>query len=343
MVTIRQIAQETGLSPSTVSIVLGGKAAERKISAESQQKILETARRMGYRPNIAARSLRGGAGADELQVAVFWAQDFRAQMLARFLEGLRHEIARQARPVRLVVYPYQNDGLKDMTALTSASDCHAAIICNASRVDMQFLEDTQLAIPVVLYNRSCAGYASVNVDDAEMGALAARAFADQGCRRAMILTGPPVFEGMEVRTQGFVLEACRHGLAVTGTRYCDNSMTGGHDAVHRLLQKNAEKLPDALFCGSSMIAHGALRAFWETGLVPEQQPKVIAIGNGSDEQDAFSIPSLSVIQLPMEEMAAACLQQLLDLVESGRPPVPRLVPVSYQPRESCGPLAAPPV
>ena len=39
MVTIKQIAQEVGISSSTVSIVLGGKAAERKISTATQEKI----------------------------------------------------------------------------------------------------------------------------------------------------------------------------------------------------------------------------------------------------------------------------------------------------------------
>ena len=47
MVTIKQIAQEIGISPSTVSIVLGGKAAERKISKETQQKIFSAAARLG--------------------------------------------------------------------------------------------------------------------------------------------------------------------------------------------------------------------------------------------------------------------------------------------------------
>ena len=39
MATIKQIAQEVGISSSTVSIVLGGKAAERKISTATQKKI----------------------------------------------------------------------------------------------------------------------------------------------------------------------------------------------------------------------------------------------------------------------------------------------------------------
>ena len=51
------------------------------------------------------------------------------------------------------------DSLKESEALTSGTNCHAAIICNASYADLQFLEDTQLPIPVVLYNR-CLLYTS---------------------------------------------------------------------------------------------------------------------------------------------------------------------------------------
>lgn len=341
MVTIKQIAQRVGISPSTVSIVLGGKAEQRKISVETQQKIMQAAMELGYRPNIAARSLRGGAGAEELQVAVFWAQDFRAQMMVRFLQGLRSEIDRQTRPIRLAIYPYNNDALKDMRALTSTCDCHAALICNASYADMSFLEDTRLMIPAVLYNRVCPGYTSVNVDDAHMGALAARAFVDQGCRRAMVLTSPPVFEGMEVRVQGFVLEGSAHGLEMAGTVYCDNNMAGGYQAVRRCLRKSTpEQFPDAVFCGSSMIAHGAIRAMWESGIPREQWPKVIAIGNGSEEQDVYSTPSLSVVEMPMEQMAAECLRLLLERME-GRDTGPEIhmLPLRYIPRESCGPLS----
>ena len=90
MVTIKQIAQEVGISSSTVSIVLGGKAAERKISTATQEKIFAAAARLGYQPNMAARSLRGGSGANELVVAMFWAQDFRASMVCGPRSKKRH-------------------------------------------------------------------------------------------------------------------------------------------------------------------------------------------------------------------------------------------------------------
>lgn len=303
-------------------------------------KIFAAAARLGYQPNMAARSLRGGSGANELVVAMFWAQDFRASMMLRFWDGLRAEIEKTARPVRLVIYPYVNDHLKESEALTSGANCHAAIICNASYADLQFLEDTQLPIPVVLYNRVCNGYCSVNVDDLKMGALAARAFADQGCKTAAVLTSSPVFEGMENRMHGFRLEGEQHGLTILANRYCDNSIRGGYEAVsHRLRHEWKQQLPDAVFCGSSAIAHGALRAFCEAGYIGEKLPRLIAVGNGPEEMDAFSIPSLSVVYLPMEDMARECIQLVLGQLD-GRIATAesRLLPIEYVPRESCGPL-----
>ena len=338
MVTIKQIAQEVGISPSTVSIVLGGKAAERKISTATQEKIFAAAARLGYQPNMAARSLRGGSGADELVVAMFWAQDFRASMMFRFWDGLRAEMEKTARPVRLVIYPYNNDHLKECEALTNGANCHAAIICNASYADLQFLEDTQLPIPVVLYNRLCRGYCSVNVNDLKMGALAARAFVDQGCKTVTVLTGRPVFEGMEERIHGFRLEGEHHGLEILRSRYCENSIRGGCEAVcHRLEREWKDQTPDGIFCGSSAIAHGALRAFQEKG-VP--LPRLIAVGNGPEENDAFATPSLSVVYLPMEEMARECFRLALGQLDGSiTAPESRMLPIEYIPRESCGPLA----
>ena len=338
MVTIKQLAQEVGVSVSTVSIVLGGKATERRISEQTQKRIFDKAAEMGYQANMAARSLRGGS--NQLVIAMMWAQDFRASMMIRFWDGLRHALMQQDRDIRLVIYPYTNDHLNEVCALTSASDCHAAIICNPSYADLKFMEDTQLAIPVVLYNRQCPGYCSVNVDDARMGALAARALADSGCASAAVITGPSVFEGMEVRIQGFTLEAAHCGMACPAAIYCDNSVRGSYEAVRSRLAKEWKgALPQGIFCGSSMIAHGVIRAFWDAGIHPEDMPKLVAIGNGSEDVDRASVPSLSVVHLPMEEMAAECLALLLEIMSNNvTTPRSRMLETQYIARESCGPL-----
>lgn len=55
-VTIKDIARETELSPTTVSIVLNNKP--HRLSAETRKKVLDAAKRMNYRPNSLAASLK---------------------------------------------------------------------------------------------------------------------------------------------------------------------------------------------------------------------------------------------------------------------------------------------
>src|SRR5271170_5222233 len=56
--TLHDIARETKTSISTVSRVLSGGPAAKKISAITAQRVRQAAERLGYRPNLIARSLR---------------------------------------------------------------------------------------------------------------------------------------------------------------------------------------------------------------------------------------------------------------------------------------------
>ena len=55
MVTLKEIARECNVSPTTISNILNGKP---KVSEETRQRVMETVDRMGYRPNYFAQGLR---------------------------------------------------------------------------------------------------------------------------------------------------------------------------------------------------------------------------------------------------------------------------------------------
>jgi len=59
-VSIKDIAGQVGVSTTTVSFVLNGKAKEKRISEDLKNRILEVAARLNYRPNQVARGLRTG-------------------------------------------------------------------------------------------------------------------------------------------------------------------------------------------------------------------------------------------------------------------------------------------
>src|ERR1700724_3191759 len=58
MVTIREVAKESGFSSTTVSIVLNNAPLARYIPAPTKKRIEKAAKKLGYRPNLFARSLR---------------------------------------------------------------------------------------------------------------------------------------------------------------------------------------------------------------------------------------------------------------------------------------------
>ena len=97
-----------------------------------------------------------------------------------------------------------------------------------------------------------------------------------------------------------------------------------------------EVLPDCLFCASDNIALGALKAFHQKGVRIPEDIEIISVGNGNPDQQEFAIPSLSVISLPMEDMAAACLRTVYTFLSTGEYNTSTTeFPIHYVPRESC--------
>ena len=331
MPTIRELAKAVGVSESTVSIVLKGKAKERKISEQTQRRVLQAAQQMGYRPNVSARRLRANPS-DTMVIAVFWASDFRAPMMVRFLRGLQSAILRENRQCELVIHPYKNNMLEK--SFNTLSMCNAAIICNASAADMEFLATCTIPIPIVLYNRHSDKFCTVNVDDVKLGSIPAQVFASRGHKHAVILTSEPVFSGMDIRVESFIQTARQQGMT-TQVLYQDNSMRGGYEGGREICAR--KPLPDCLFCGSDAMAIGALRAFLQAGVHIPEDMELISIGNGDRDQEEYAAVSLSIVHLPMEKMAEGCLDMVFDLL-SGKVQAPSRIelPVLYHARESCG-------
>ena len=333
MVTIKDVAAAANLSPSTVSIVLKGNGDVRKISKKTQQKVLETARALGYTPNTQAKILRGGSRSSAV-ITLFWATDIRTNILSRFLNGLQSALLEHKYACELQIKPYKVNRLHEALTSRTLLGSNGMIICNASEIDMEYLEKAQFYIPTVLYNRYSKRYATVNMDDRTIGTLPARIFAKHQKKRPALLKAPATFNGMNIRTNVFEYETNQAGMEPPVSILVNDSMRGGYEGAMRLC--GIDPFPDCLFCTSDAIARGALKAFYNNHIKVPEQIEIISVGNGNIEQQEFSIPSLSVIQLPMEQMAAACLQIVYERLTAYEFDMDnRKFPVSYVARESC--------
>lgn len=333
MATIKEIAAMAGVSPSTVSIVANGRSEERHIPLVTQEKVLDAMRKLHYTPNIASRKLRQKRS-DTLTISVFWASDFRVTMMIRFLRGLRKAAFAlgEAQRVELMFHFYENDFLKD--SLQSIEMSNAAIICNASEKDLGFLESHRFITPIILYNRPSETYCCVRVDNWKIGEIAADILAKRGHKKAVILTAESVFSGMLLRRDSFAERISRNGMELVEFNH-ENSMAGGYAGGLEIVRSAPDA--DCLFCASDYMAIGALKALLRSGVRIPEDMELISVGNADSDLEEYAAVSLSVVEVPIEKMGAACFNEAMKVISGEiQPPYTEMVELQYICRESCG-------
>lgn len=331
MATLKDVAARAGVSLSTVSIVAKGQGDARKISAATQSRVRDAMAELGYVPNAAARRLREGN--PRKTVALFWADDFREAMLARFLKGLHAAIDELKAEFDISVVIYKTGQLAQVSALKGAPVFNAAIIANANAADLAFLSGFHPLVPTVLYNRELLGYASVSVDDSEIGWQAASAVgrfieerkredkmfaqvwdAPDGAPIVAYLSAPYAFAGMEARERAFVEELELAGIRVECIAVSENSASSGYAAAEDLLDRGVR----IALAPSDAVAMGVLHACYERGIRVPERLGVIAVGNGLPEYAEHACPPLTCVEVPMEDMASQCLELLLQKVDNAK-------------------------
>ena len=139
MATIKDVAKQAGVSVTTVSIIINGKAEERKISAATQQRVAEAMRDLGYQPNLSARRLRSQEN-ERPVIAFFWPLDYRVSILASFLNFIQIEIAESGFDCEMMIQTYENDKLEQYGTTFLKNGYSGAIIGACSAKDQQWLE-----------------------------------------------------------------------------------------------------------------------------------------------------------------------------------------------------------
>lgn len=312
MTSIKDVAMAAGVSLSTASIVINGKAEERKISKKTQEKVLEAMHSLNYIPNVSAKSLRRGDSQNYI-VALFWNFDYRSTMMHRFLFGLQKRMLQTHVNMSIVIHPYQTGNLSKEERSFLSGEFHAAIIANADSNDLIYLDQSKFRVPIILYNRLLEGYCSVNVDDKKIGQLAADHLYRRGYRRPAVIHGTQNFPGASIREESFFERMEQYGIKLLENRfiYSDNSIKGGYECGISMKKKGIIDLADCYFCSSDFIALGLINSWSDEKLIPNKIG-IIAIGNNDPQYSKYNSPSLSVINMPIEEMAEQCCQFLIE-------------------------------
>lgn len=259
-VTAADVARLAGVSQSAVSRVF---TPGRSASPATAEKVRRAAEKLGYRPNVLARSLITGRSRIIGLVVAYLDNYFypdAVERLSRALQARGYHVLiflapQTAGPVDEVleeILDYQVDGIVMASAAMStdlAGRCQAA------------------GIPVVLFNRGLDDprFSSVTSDNRAGGAAIGDFLARAGHRRPAHIAGWEGAQTQRDREAGFVEGLARHGLSLHARAVGNFRMEQARDAARTLLGRPDR--PDALFVANDHMAFAAMDvARFELGL-----------------------------------------------------------------------------
>lgn len=302
------VADRVGLSSAAVSRVLSGAPAARSIPKATQERILEAARTLNYRPNLLARSLRRGRSHTVGVLVPEVSEGYATLVLAGLEQGLmqagyfyflishhhRHELVEQS---QAMLVERAVDGI---VAIDTALERHPPL----PTVTISCPDRHDWITNIVLNHRRAAE-------------LAIDHLAGLGHRHVAIIKGQSFSSDTEPRWQAIQHAAARAQLRlgadlVVQLEGDSPSHEPGYFATQRLLA--AKPHFTALFAFNDVSAIGAVRALREAGLrVPQD---VSIVGFDDVQSAAFQNPALTTVRQPLRTMGILAAEAILTQIAS---------------------------
>jgi LacI family transcriptional regulator len=317
MVTIKDVAGESGVSVTTVSMVLNDGPSAQRISQATRKRIWKVANRLGYRPNVFARSLRSNRSRS-LGVMVF---DITDPYCAQILRAI--EIHLQPSGYSSVLADLQSNRAQLQRCLNTLLERRVEgiiAIANWTYVEATLLaEITKKKLPAVMIGRESSGeeISSVVVDNEAGTRLAIQHLYELGHSKIAFIKGPKTFVDTEERWRGLEAFAREVGLKidpelVVEIKGRNSSYVEGCQLVERLLERKREFT--ALVAFDDLTACAAIRALTKSGRTVPQDCSVV--GFDDIPNAAFYNPPLTTIHQQLETQGSLGAEMIEELIRA---------------------------
>ncbi|MDR1468271.1 MAG: LacI family transcriptional regulator [Spirochaetaceae bacterium] len=312
-ITIRQVAQESGVSSATVSYVLNGK---KRISPETKARVLAAVERLDYVPNINARSL---STRNSFLIGVLIPQTepgnhlmFENPFYSEMLSAIEYEA--RIHGYRLLVAgvdigkPYLN------MARERNLD---GIIAIGVYQDTFYRQVVQSGIPLVLvdsYSDDTRCH-NIRIDDTDGAYLALHYLLDRGHRDIAFFCGSLRDNGvMKKRLDGYRRALEERGIPYDKEKIIEGNVDfeNGIILARRLLEA---KLPaSAVFAAADILAIGAMKAFYDAGL---RVPHDISIMGFDDIKfSRYICPGLTTVRQDISLKSKRAIELLVENIKN---------------------------
>ena len=301
-VTLKAVAEYLKLSPATVSVVLNRSPVANSIPRETQERVFAAVRKLGYRPNYLARSLRG-MRSHSVGVLVPEISDGYA---AGVMSGVEGHLIHEGYFYLVASHRSQPDLLEDYLNVLEDRSVEGFILVAAKTATAP-----KLPTVAVAGHKRLEGVTNVVIGHEQAARLALSHLVELGHERIAFFKGHEYSADTEERWESILAAADCIGIEVRQERTAQLigdftehlfSAEKGYKEGYELGQKLLADSTDftALFAFNDISAIGAMRAFLDAGL---QIPEDVSIVGFDDIQSAAVVhPSLTTVRQPLREM-----------------------------------------
>jgi LacI family transcriptional regulator len=307
---IKDIAQATDLSITTVSRVLNGKAKQFRISEKSQKKILEAAKKLKYIPNQTAVNLQSGRTKTISLIIPSLANPFFSKIAGQVNTELH-----QKGYVTLISDSNESTSVeeKELEQIVSRNVEGVIIVpCGKKWRHIKSVQD--LGIPIICVDRyfDDIDVPYVSTDNYRGAYIAARHFIENGHTNIACIQGVQNSLPNKLRIRGFkdaLKEAGIESYSITGY---DFSVQNGYTETLLLMQDKVK--PTAIFSFSNTIALGCIKALKENNINVPEDVSIITFDD-HPYLDYLSTP-LTCIAQPIEDMCQIAIRLLFSKIQN---------------------------
>lgn len=307
MPTIYQVAERAGVSLSTVSRVLNGKASVNKVLKERVEKAVKE---LNYRPNSVARSLANNR-TDSVGVLV---PELNAPFFGDLMQAVESTLRAADKHVIISVGRNCLETEKDAVEFLISRNCDALIMHAEALSDEYLLQLNQSKLPVALVNRQVEGLpeACTSLDNEKGGYLATRHLLELGHKDIAYISGPTDKCDASLRLEGHKRALSEAGLPIN-PQLIFNGDYSEEDGKIGLLELMARDVPfTALVCANDWMASGAISCARDLGMSLPHDLSVVGFDDVVFAHHVF--PRLTTVSNPIAEMAEMSAKYILNKV-----------------------------
>lgn len=316
-VTIRDVAREAGVSVTLVSFVMNAKMGKDgrldcPINPDTAERVLQVAKRLGYRRNNAAASLRSGRSHSIAVIVSDIANPFFAE-ICRNIENIAYKDG------FTVIFASSEENPQKLAHLVETMvgyNVEGLIVAPCLGAEAALARAISIGIPTVLIDRNMPGeeFGRVLVDNVDAGKMAAKYLLHQGFGKIEMISYKSGVTSLTDRESGYAMAMEEAGLKDDIRLHkIEYDTEAAKKDVIEVFRGAARRGTEAFILPTKRIAMYGFNALNVLGLSMQKDFSFVCF----DESDIYELnkPVVPHIIQPLSEIAFKSFELLQKMIE----------------------------